>query len=57
MGVCWQVFSKLRQGDGVEEEALFEAINSIQVTVEEFEESKSIQLMAQEKATIFKLFI
>lgn len=54
---CLQLFKDLKKGEGLDEDDLFAVINSVNMTIEEFEDSKVMQLMAQERAAIFKLFI
>ena len=40
------VFKLVKSGEGVDEVTLFEAIGSVKVPQEEFEEMKEVQLMA-----------
>jgi hypothetical protein len=52
---CYKVFESLKKENEVNE-GLFETINSVGITGEEFNNCKQIQLMAKEKACIFKIF-
>ena len=50
------VFKLVKSGEGIDEVTLFEQISSLKMPLEEFEDMREVQLMAQEKSVIFKLY-